>query len=117
MNGNDRQRDAAAAYAEKRVKQHVALALEALQDNEARARVIDWACERFKIRTNAAPRNTAPPLQDDFGLSSIEALSAFADQDRARVNPAPAPVKSPPDRAPDPNDNDAVYAWLNALRI
>lgn len=111
MNGNNRQRDA--AYVEQRVKQHVALALEALQDNEARARVIDWACDRFKIRSMAAP-----VALDGLTLGSIEDLAPYAEQNTRRFSPnVTAREQFPSERAPDPKDNDAVYAWLNALRI
>jgi len=97
---------------EVRVKQHIALALEALRDNDARARVLQWACEHFKVRLP-----DAPVVEDNLALGTFEELAVCAEENAKRLSGTSSPDRRRTDRAPNPKDNDAVHAWLNALRI
>jgi hypothetical protein len=111
MTGPEKQKEP--ARVEVRVRQHVALALDALRDNDARARVLQWACEHFQICLPGA----SPAVEDNLALGTFEELSAAAEQNAKRLSGMSSPDRRKTDHAPNPKDNDAVHAWLNALRI
>lgn len=96
------------AFAEVRIMEHVVLALEALQDDAARARVLHLACSHFRI---------------DLPVPSSAAANAQAAAHTAAASAPPSTwvaESSPLLAGGEAGENDMpedFRIWLNASRI
>lgn len=96
------------AFAEVRIMEHVVLALEALQDDAARARVLHLACSHFRIDL-PTPSGGAAKAQ----IAAAHSGAASAQQ----PDPAVELSSLAADQTAENDIPEAFRIWLNASRI